>query len=118
MGESAPPFESQHLVSSVAPPPVPIDAQYTAGTSIAVITFDVPLIPGPLNPANWIIQIAGQAYPPFAAPIAAGSTVAWRRSAVGAPCPPTNDVLYDAIPPDVRELGGAPAIAFAIPWHA
>lgn len=96
--------------------PVPVSATLSDSTLLITVTFDGPLTPGALSPFNWI----GECNPlgPFVIlnaatpPIAAGSAVTWTAFAAGGGTPPCR-VSYNATPPDLLGLSGAPVAAFA-----
>jgi len=105
-------FAAQHLVCEQ--PPVPVSATYDPILEVAEITFDAPLVPGPINELNWAIVIGGLRYQAIAGAVAIGNTVTFTKDMIGMPDPAIPCISYAAAPPDVTGLDLARVAPFAI----
>jgi len=95
--------------------PVPVAAALN-GAGPATVTFDQPLVPGALDPANWFLRFNNTFISPLVIPgnpSAAGSTVSIIFFTAG-PDPGPDVVSFSPPPNDVVSLATAiPAAAFS-----
>ena len=96
---------------------MPIDAIYNPGTLTAIITFNQPLIAGPLLEGNWTIRIANEVFLARPGVAALGSVITFTRQMFGIALAGPDEVQYMATPPDVLALDGTPAAPFTTAWH-
>jgi len=95
----------------VPPSLVPVAAQVTASKRIVTVTFSLPLVPGPVAPANWYTRY-NNLRQECLTPVAIGSTVTYPLGATIAD-PGPNVVSYSPPPFDVVAASGPVAPAFA-----
>ena len=96
-------------------PPVPISAVVFASSSLFVVTFDQPLIPGLISPGNWSaradLSSGVKFWNPVGQPAVAGNTVTWTGTP-GAPTFGGTIITYGPPPFDLIGCNALPAPAF------